>query len=145
MGLTTAVALLVALSAGSDAAPHTKPEVLAIVWGTTVGLALAHAFAVLVSARLVRDTSANYRPLELLMSQVAMASLVAVSASVVVVVVSTSFDRLGARTTAAVFIGVLVGFESRVGGTSTGRAVLIGIVVTLIAVVVALTKWFISK
>ena len=145
MGLTTAVALLVALSAGDDSAPHGKLELLAIVWGTTVGLALAHAFAVLVSVRLVRDTTATYRPLELLMSQVAMASLVAVSASVVVMVMSTSLDRLGARITAGVFIGGLVGFESRTGGASRGRAVLLGVGVTLIAVAVATTKWFISK
>ena len=145
MGLTTAVALLAALSAGDDSAPHSQLEVLAIVWGTTVGLALVHAFGVLVSVGRVRETTATYRPLELLMSQVAMASMVAVSASVVVMVTSTSLDRLGARITAGVFIGGLVGFESRTGGASRGRAVLLGVGVTVIAVAVAITKWFISK
>ncbi len=145
MGLTTAIALLVALSAGDDLAPHSKIDVLAIVWGTTVGLALAHAFAVMVSARLVSDPTTVHRPVDLLMSQVAMSVLVALAASLVVIAVSSSVDRLGARLTAAVFIGGLVGFESRAGGSSTGRAVTLAVTVTVAAVAVALTKWFLSR
>lgn len=55
MGIYVSVALLAALSAGNDFASHTNLDVLVVVWGTTIGLAIAHWFALSLSIRLVRD------------------------------------------------------------------------------------------
>ncbi|HEY5148738.1 MAG TPA: hypothetical protein VIJ23_02745 [Mycobacterium sp.] len=55
MALTVCLVLLAALTAGNDHEPHSKWDVLWIVWATTVGLVLTHCFALLLAARLVRD------------------------------------------------------------------------------------------
>jgi hypothetical protein len=143
MGLTVAIALLVALSAGDDFAPHSKLDVLAVVWGTTVGLSLTHAFALTVSARLVHDD--RYRPIEVLLSQMTMAVVVAACATAAVVVVSGDLDRLGARITAALFIGILVGIESRAGGSSIVRTLVLAATATLVAVALATAKWLLGR
>ena len=145
MGLTTAIALIVALTAGNDHAPHTKFDVLAIVWGTTIGLALAHSFALIVSARLVHDSENRYSWFDVLVSQLTMATIVAASATAVVAVLSTELDRLGARVTAGVFIGALVGVESRAGGSSKLRAAALGIGASALAIAIAVAKWSLSK
>lgn len=143
MGLTVSVALLAALSAGDDFVPHSKLDVIWVVWGTTVGLAITHWFALLVSSRLVRDESeTRHRPVELLVSQTAMATVVAVCASVVVVIVSSDHDRLGARLTAALFIGVLVVVEGRAGGRAPAAAFALGAGAMTIGSAIALVKWF---
>lgn len=146
MGLTVAVALLAALSAGDDFVSHSKLDVLWVVWGTTIGLAITHWFALLVSSRLVDDETGNrYRPLELLLSQTSMAAIIALSATLVVVVLAPDFDRLGARITAALFIGVLVVVEGRAAGRPTGQTVALGAAVMLLGIVISLLKWFASR
>jgi hypothetical protein len=144
MGLYLAIALIAALSAGKDRAPHTELDVLWIVWGTTVGLALAHWFAVILSARLVRDPAPHHTPLELLYSQMVMASCLAAVATLVVLVVPSDFDRVGARLTAAVSVAVIVLVESRAGGSSASRGIRDGLIALVIAVVIAMAKLFIA-
>lgn len=142
MGFTVCIALLAALTAGNDDSPHSKLDVLAIVWGTTVGLALTHWFALILSVRLVKDPTFVYKPLEMLYAQTAMAVLVATTASAIVFVVSAEVDRLGARLTAALFLAVLVGIESRSGGSSLHRAVTMAAVALVVGVSIATAKQF---
>ncbi len=128
MGFYVAVALMAALSAGSsDHAEHTQLEVLGIVWGTTVGLAIAHWFAMLLSLRVVHDPDLHHTPSEMLVSQLVMAVGVAIAASLVVAALSDDLERLGARVTAAAFIAGLVGFEARTNGASPQRAATYGV------------------
>ena len=146
MGFYVAVALLAALTAtGSDHAAHTKFEVLGIVWGTTVGLAAAHWFAMILSARVVHDPDLHHTPLEMLVSQLVMALAVAIIATVVVAVLSDDFERLGARITAAVFIAGLVGFELRANGATRGKAAGFGLIALAAGLTIATVKWLISK
>lgn len=142
MGFTVCIALLAALTAGSDDSPHSKLDVLAIVWGTTVGLAITHWFALILSVRLVKDPTFVYKPREMLYAQTAMALLVATTASAIVLVVSTDVDRLGARLTAALFLAVLVGIESRAGGTSRRRAVGMAAGALTVGTTIAFAKQF---
>lgn len=144
MGLTVCVALLAALATGNDFTPHSKLDVLMVVWGTTVGLALAHWFALLVSIRLVPDSTQGFSPLELLVAQTAMVALVAISASVSVLVLSSDYDRLGARVTAALFIGGLVAWETKRSAWTTSRRLVWSGGVTALGLMVAITKWVIS-
>ena len=146
MGFYVAVALIAALSAGSsDRAEHTQLEVLGIVWGTTVGLALAHWFAMILSLRVVNDPDLHHTPSEMLVSQLVMAVGVAIAASLVVAALSDDLERLGARVTAAAFIAGLVGFEARTNGASPQRAATYGVGALLIGLAIASLKWVLSK
>ncbi len=144
MAFTACIALLAALTFGNDHVPHSNLDVLVIVWGTTIGLALAHWFALTLSVRLVDDPTFVYSPLELLFAQLAMAALVAVVATVTVLALSDDYDRVGARVTAALFLGVLVGVESRAGGSGWRRSAAFAVLALVTAVTIATVKWFLT-
>ncbi len=145
MGFYLCLALLAALSAGSDGAPHTRLDVLKIVWATTVGLALAHWFAVSLSARLVHDPDLHHTSGEIFGAQTVMAVMVALVATGAVLVSPIDLERLAARATAALFIGVLVGVESRAGAASARRSLMNGLLALAGGLLIAITKWYISR
>lgn len=93
MGFYVAVALIAALSAGNDHTAHTQLDVLRIVWGTTVGLALLHWFALVLSVHVVDDPGLHHTPSEMLGAQLMMAVGVATAASIVVAALSESTLR----------------------------------------------------
>jgi hypothetical protein len=144
MGITVCIVLLAALTAGSDSDPHSRLDVLAIVWATTFALALTHWFAVALSMTLVNDPTFKYTRSELLVTQLGIALIVAVAASIVVLVVPQSYDRFGARMTAAVCLGVLVGTETRGGGRSVRQAVVYAAIALVIAGSIAYVKMIVS-
>ncbi|MFZ4811841.1 MAG: hypothetical protein ACOYL9_10885 [Ilumatobacteraceae bacterium] len=144
MGLTVCIVLLAALSTGSDKDPHSRLDVLAIVWATTFALALTHWFALALSLTLVRDPNVRHTRFELLVAQLGMAVIVAVAASIVVLLVSKTYDRFGARMTAAVWLCVLVGTEARNGGRSTRTAVGFAAVALVIGFTIAYLKLILS-
>jgi hypothetical protein len=144
-GLVTCVVLLAALLLGDDYAPHTRLDVLAVVWSTTVGLALTHWFATAVTLRLMPDPDTRWAPLETVIAQTAVAVVVSVAATVAVLVLPQDVARLVARMTAAISIAVLVAVESRVGGSSLRRSLNTGLVVMLIGVSVAWAKWLVGR
>lgn len=145
MAFTVCIALLAALTYGDDHAAHSGLDVLAIVWGTTIGLALTHWFALTLSVRLVDDPSFSYSPLEMLFAQLVLPLLVAAVATVAVLALSEDFNRLGARITAASFLGVLVGVESRAGGSSWRRSSGFALGALVIGLTIATVKWFIGR
>jgi hypothetical protein len=144
MGLYVSLTLLAVLLTGNDLEEHTKLDVLLLVWSTTIGLAIAHWFALVLSVRLVRDPDVHHSAGEMLLSQLLMSVLLAVSASVVVLVLPDRLDRLGARLTAASFIAVIVYVESRVSGRPARQSVLLGLGVLAIAYTIAFVKWYLS-
>ncbi len=144
MGLTTAVVLLAALTAGNDLAPHSKLDVLIIVWTATIGLTLVNWFAQLVTARITSGSWSTSAPREALLSQMFMSTVVAITATLFVVVLPAKYDRLGARLAAAFFIGALVAIETRRSGLPRPRRVVLSVGLTLVGVTVATVKWFIS-
>lgn len=145
MAFTVCIALLAALTYGDDHDPHSKLDVLVIVWGTTIGLALTHWFALELSIRLIDDPTYAYKPLDLLVAHLAMAFLVALVASVTVLALSDDFDRLGARVTAATFLGALVAVESRAGGSTWRRSAVLTVVALGIGVTIATVKWYLDS
>ncbi|HET7799234.1 MAG TPA: hypothetical protein VFL38_02360 [Humibacillus xanthopallidus] len=145
MGLTVCLALLGALIAGSDHEPHSKFDLILIVWVTTVGLVLTHAFALMLAVWLVKDPTYTIKPALLLGVQLAMASLIALTATVVALLASSNYDRLGARMSAAVFIGLLVGMELRAHGSSPARSLAWGLVSMAAAVGLATAKWVVGS
>jgi len=144
MGVYASITLLAALTAGADHSSQSQVGVLEVVWGTTVGLALAHWFALVLSAYLVRDPDLHHTPMEVFSSQLLVAAGICLAATVVVLLLPVDVERLGARLTAACFLGGLVVVEARVGGTALPKSLGYGVTALLCAVAVATAKWFLS-
>jgi hypothetical protein len=144
MGLYVSITMLAVFLTGNDLDDHTKLDVLWLVWATTIGLGIAHWFALVLSVRLVRDPDVHHTPMEMLLSQLLMAVVLALAATLVVLVLPERFDRLGARLTAAALITAIVYVESRASGRSAGRAAAIGVAVLAVAFSIATVKWYIS-
>jgi len=144
MGFYVCITVLAALTLGRDHAGQPQNDVLGVVWGTTVGLALAHWFAVTVSARIIPNPDRHHTPVEEFTSQLLMASIVAVTTTLVVILLPPDVERLGARLTASGFIGLIVAWESRRGGTSWSRALAHGVLALTAATAIAMVKWFIT-
>jgi len=145
MAFTVCIALLAVLVWGHEHAEDSQLDLLAIVWGTTLGLALTHWFALILSVRLVADPNFSVKASEMLIAQTLMAVLVASVASVVVLVLSPAYERLGARVTAALFLGALVGVESRAGGASMRRTIAFVVVALTIGLTIAIVKGRVGK
>jgi hypothetical protein len=141
MAFYLGITLLVALSVSKDAAPPPMPELLLIIWGTTIGLAVAHWFALGLSAYLVDDPGLHHSPREMLFSQLVMAVILAVVASIAVLVAPLVQEELfSGRVAVAVFVGALVVVESRARGHRLVRALALGAVALGLAIAVSVLK-----
>jgi FtsH-binding integral membrane protein len=139
MGLYVAICLLGALIALT---PHeeTDAQVIAIIWGVTVGLALAHWFAFRVSATLVSDGKVRRHDLDTASAQLAGAAIVALLASIPVLVSPKSAELEAAELTLAAFIGIVGYAVARSGEASRLRSVIYAVIVLTVAVVIAVMK-----
>ena len=144
MALTVCLVLLAALTAGNDHEPHSKLTVLSIVWATTVGLVLTHCFTLLLAARLVRDPAYTVDLETLLGIQLTIALVIALATTVVVLAATRDFDRFGARASAAVFLGLIVGAEGRPGGSSRSVSALWGVFAAATGLIIAAVKWVVT-
>jgi hypothetical protein len=115
-------------------------HVIGLIWGVTVGLALAHWFAFRVSARMVGAGSVRPHDVKSAGAQLAGAAGVAVLASVPVVLFPESVELELVELLLAAFIA-LVGFAvARGGGATLARALVYALLVLVVAVAIALVK-----
>jgi hypothetical protein len=120
MGLYVSITLLAALTVTGAAASHL--DVIAIIWGTTLGLAVAHWFAFDLALRLV-DPKGEHRYLNRdLWAALLAALLVGAVATVPVLLLPDDLELAGARVGTAACIGVVTYNETRTYGASRGRA-----------------------
>jgi len=140
MALYVSVCLLAALAATAESADRADIEVLGLVWGTTVGLALAHLFAFRVSARLVASGSVDRRDVQISLAQLVGAIAVALLCTVPIVPLSPSAELDAVRYLLAGFIAVVAYLTARSGDTSRRRAVIYAVWVLLIALAIAVIK-----
>ena len=113
---------------------------IGIIWGVTVGLAVAHWFAFRVSARMVGTGSIRPRDVESAGAQLAGAIAAALLASVPVVVFPESVELELVGLVLAAFIAV-VGFAvARGGGATRVRAAIYALSVLVVAVAIAESK-----
>ncbi|MGZ6617391.1 MAG: hypothetical protein ACXVFQ_23580 [Solirubrobacteraceae bacterium] len=139
MGLYVAICLLGALIA-LPTDQEDEAQVIAIVWGVTVGLAFAHWFAFRVSATLVSDGRVRRHDLNAATAQLAGAAVVALLASIPVLLTPKSAELESAELTLAAFIG-LVGYAvARSGGASRVRSIVYAAIVLTAAVAIAIIK-----
>ncbi len=115
-------------------------EVAAVIWGSTLGLALAHWFAFNASAHLFRGEGIT--PEEL--AEGAWEAFAALAVAMVATVPLLLFDdTTGAAVSLialALVVTVVAYVASRHGGLSRGRALLRGGVTVVLAVIVAALK-----
>ena len=138
MALYVAVCLLAAFAAVPETGVHA--HAVGIIWGVTVGLALAHWFAFRVSARLVGAGSVRPHDVESAGAQLVGAVVVALLASVPVILFPESVELELVELLLAAFIA-LVGFVvARGGGATRARASVYALSVLVVAVVIALVK-----
>ena len=140
MALYVAVCLLAALTAVAEKASDGHVRAFGIIWGTTIGLALAHAFAFRVSARIVAQGKIRRDDANAVVAQLIGALGVAVLATVPVIFWPATAELDAVRWMLALFIA-LVGFQvARTNGAGTARSVVYGGVLFVSALTVALLK-----
>jgi hypothetical protein len=139
MGLYVSITLLAALSVAVDESTH-DIDVLAVVWGTTVGLAVAHWFAFSLAVRLVAHVHEHEGLRQQLTAQIGAAMAVAAVATVPVLLLPDDLERAGARFATAGCIGVLSFAQARAYGEPRGRALKIAAGALLVGLVVAGVK-----
>ena len=139
MGLYVAICLLGALIA-LPTDQEDEAQVIAIIWGVTVGLALAHWFAFRVSATLVSAGRVHRHDLNAASAQLAGAASVALLASIPVLLTPHSAELESAELTLAAFIGIVGYAVARSGGGSRVRSIVYAAIVLIAAVAIALVK-----
>jgi hypothetical protein len=140
MAFYLGITLLVALDVLQDSPPPPLPALLLIIWGGTLGLGVAHWFAVGLSAYLVRDPAMHHTAGQLLVSQIIMAALLASVASLAVVLSPWRVEMLDGRIAVALFVTVLVAVEARAGGRPLRRSLALGAVALALTLAVAALK-----
>lgn len=137
MALYVAICLLAALAAIPDPG---DVSVFVVIWGTTVGLALAHWFAFQVSARLVAAGEIRRHDAAASVAHLTGALSVAVLATVPVLFLPASSELDVVRLVLAGFIAA-VGFAvAHGGGASRVRAALYATAVLIVAGSIAALK-----
>lgn len=139
MALYVTICLLAALTALENVVA-VPGRVFGLVWGTTIGLALAHLFAFRIAGRLVHDGRLSKGDQVVSGIQLAAAAAVAVLVSIPVLIAPAADELDWARYTCAGIIGVVGYGVARGGGQSRMRAVLFALAVLALAVVVAALK-----
>ncbi|HUS43264.1 MAG TPA: hypothetical protein VMY16_11410 [Ilumatobacteraceae bacterium] len=140
MAMYVAVCLLAALAAVSEQESDGHVRAIGIIWGTTIGLTLAHIFAFRVSARIVAQGRIRRDDADTIAAQSAGAIGVAVIATVPVLLWPSTAEFDVVRWVLALFIAG-VGFEvARSSGARRSRSLLYSGALLGVAVTVALLK-----
>lgn len=139
MALYVAICLLAALTAVSDEVLD-HADVVGIIWGGTLGLALAHWFAFQVSARLAGAGTMSRHDAEDALAQLVGAALVAVLVTLPVLLVQRSTAFSVARLVLAGFVAAVGYVVARSAGASWQRSTLYAGSVLVLAMGVVIVK-----
>jgi hypothetical protein len=139
MALYVAICLMASLIVIPESAVG-QTQVVGIIWGVTLGLALAHWFAFRVSARMVGAGTVRSSDVELIFAQLFGAGGVALLVSFGVLLLPDSVELQGAEYPLAALIS-LIGFGvARGAGATLLRAVVYALFVLAAAVTIAVLK-----
>jgi hypothetical protein len=140
MALYVSVVLLAALVALEDGATTGDREMLGLIWGTTIGRARAHNFAVRGASRLVRGTTFHTRDGEIALAQLSGAAIVAAACTVPVLLMPDSSKNDYVRFELAILLGIAGFAAGRTGGATRFRSLATGAIVLVLGVGVAFVK-----
>jgi hypothetical protein len=139
MALYVAICLLATLTVASD--HHVDDfNVFAVVWGTTLGLAIVHWFAFRMSARLAAGGALRRKDVEVSAAQLGGAASVGALATIPVVLFGDSNELDAVRLVMAAFIACIGFAVARASGGSWLRAALYASGMVIVAVTLALVK-----
>jgi hypothetical protein len=138
MALYVAICLLAALAAVSESAA--EDHAFEIVWGTTVGLALAHWLAFGVSARLVAAGQVRRHDAQAAVAQPLGAAAVAPLATVPALIFPASVELDVVELVLACFIAFVGYAVSRSSGANRVRSFVYGATLLIVAGVVVVVK-----
>ena len=139
MALYVAICLIAALTALANVAAI-PGHIVGLVWGTTVGLAVAHVFAFRIAGRLVHAGDLPRADRIISLVQLAAAAAVALVVSVPVLLAPPVNEVTWARYTCAAIIGVVGYLVARGAQRSRIQSMLFGLGVLVAAVIVAALK-----
>jgi hypothetical protein len=115
-------------------------ELVSLIWGTTIGLAVAHLFAFRLAAGGFGDRTFGTAEWEMAGAQLGGAASVALVCSVPVMLAGDANDLATAIYAPDIIIGVAGYIVSRAAGRSQFTSVLVGIGAALLGVAVAAAK-----
>jgi hypothetical protein len=115
-------------------------QLLAILWGTAVGLAIAHWFAFSIAAPGFRGESPSGRDVRIGLAQLGGAVFVAAVSSLPVLFFSDVRAQETVGDVPALIIGIIGYFVARAAGKSRVPAVFYGVTALALGIVVALVK-----
>jgi hypothetical protein len=134
------LATLVALPEDFTDHGNAALELIALEWGTAIGLALAHWFAFSVAGALLSGGLPSREDLQVVGAQLGGAAIVALVTMVPILVVGRDSDVTAAAFAPALILG-LAGFRvARTGGRSVFAAVFAGVLVLVVGLTVATIK-----
>jgi hypothetical protein len=139
MALYVSVVLLAALVALEDG-DIGDAELIGLIWGTTLGLALAHYFAFRMSSRLVRGSSFDGRDLAIAKAQAGGAVAVAALCTLPVVLLPAESEADVVRLVLGLLLGIAGYASGRTGGASRVRSLVMGVLTLALGSAVALVK-----
>jgi hypothetical protein len=141
MGLYITISLLAVLSTKTDGGG--TAAVLALIWGTTLGLILAHWVAFQLTARLFAGSRLTSHDRIAMVGQAVAALGVACMASVPLLLHADAGPALS-RAVLAGLIGLFAFGAARRHGGSVGRATAYALIVVAIALSVAIGKYLLT-
>ena len=115
-------------------------DALTIVWGTTVGLAIAHWFAFGLAEELVHASTDRRAVTRDLRTEITGAFAVAAVATLAVIVFPDDFELPAARFATAACIGIIAFVQIRTSGGRWPRAIGVALVALVLAAAVATAK-----
>jgi hypothetical protein len=140
MALYVSIALLAALAAVDDDA-LSQGETLWLIWGTSLGLAIAHYVAFRLASTLAKGRHLGRGDVVIAGYQFLGAMLVPAACTVIEVILGDDEDDVDTAEFALAAILGLTGYlASRGNGASRGRAALIGAAVLVVGSVTAIVK-----
>ena len=139
-GYTMAFYVAICLDAALVVSDVESASLVGLIWGTTIGLAVAHLFAFRLAARLVRRGEFGVHQSRLAAAQLVGAMVVAVIATVPALALGGTAGADGARFVTSALIGVAAFQIGRSSGASRAKSALLAGVTLLVASAVVFVK-----
>ena len=120
--------------------PEHSDSAVSLVWGTSIGLALAHVFAFRLTNRLLAPEPNDHPDWHVSLAQMAGAAAVATLASLPLLFLPDAFGAQFGAGLMEFFVGVVALVVGRTRGASWRRSILFAIGVSILAGIVATLK-----
>lgn len=137
------LATLTALPSGADGGDGVHSfGLVGLIWGTTLGLALAHWFAFRLTARGFGRGKLSEKDLQIGLAQIAGAAFVALLCTIPVVVVNETDEVQVTRFVPALIVGVAGYFVAQASERTKTESLIFGALVLIVGLAVASVKNF---